>query len=193
MIRVARVASGLVFLLWLAGSPVMAQAQSDLTPTERALMEAAFAGELDAVERLVTEGTSVNTADPEKHSPLMWAAFNGHTEVVSYLLQQGAKIDAKDESGRTALMYASSGPYPETVEILLKKGAKVNVQGELEGFTALMTAAAEGQLKVVQLLLKHGADRTLKDKDGDTAESFAQQKGHPAVVELLKEPPQPSE
>ena len=193
MARVAKVISGLVSLLWVISVPVMAQAQADLTPTERELMEAAFAGELDAVERLVTEGTSVNTVDPAKHSPLMWAAFNGHTEVVAYLLQQGAKLDATDESGRTALMYASSGPYPETVEILLKKGAKVNVQGTLEGFTALMTAAAEGQLKVVQLLLKHGADRTLKDKDGDTAESFAQQKGHPAVVELLKKPSQPPE
>lgn len=193
MIRVAKIVPVLVVLLGLACSPVLAQAQPGLTPTGQALMDAAFDGKLDAVERLVTEGTSANTTDPEKHTPLMWAAFNGHTEVVSYLLQQGATLDAKDESGRTALMYASSGPFPETVKLLLKKGADVNTQGKLEGFTALMTAAAEGQIKVVRLLLEHGADRSVKDKDGDTAESFARQKGHTAVVELLKSSPEPSE
>jgi ankyrin repeat protein len=119
----------------------------------------------------------------------MWAAFNGHTPVVGYLLLQGAKLDAKDENGRTSLMYASSGPYSETVEFLLKKGADVNLQGTLEGFTALMTAAAEGQVEVVRVLLSHGADAKLKDVDGDTAESFASQKGHSAVVDLLRNPP----
>jgi ankyrin repeat protein len=104
-------------------------------------------------------------------------------------VEKGARVDTKDINGRTALMYASSGPFPETVELLLKKGANVNIQGELEGFTALMTAAAEGQVKVVRLLLLYGADSSLKDEDGDTAETFALQKGHSAVVELLRNPP----
>lgn len=52
-----------------------------------------------------------------------------------------------------------------------------------------MTAAAEGELEVVRLLLIHGANPKLKDVDGDTAQSFAEQKGHAAVVSLLKNPP----
>jgi hypothetical protein len=44
-------------------------------------------------------------------------------------------------------------------------------------------------LKVVHLLLTFGADPGLEDEDGDTAESFARQKGATAVVELLKSPP----
>jgi ankyrin repeat protein len=180
---------GLMLLLGPIGTPTMAQGQIGLAPNEQALMEAAFTGKLEAVEQLVSQGTSVDAADPEKHTALMWAAFNGHTAVARYLLERGAKIDAKDDNGRTSLMYASSGPYPETVELLLKKGAAVNVQGKLEGFTALMTAAAEGQVEVVRLLLSHGADAKLKDVDGDTAESFALQKGHSAVVDLLRNPP----
>ena len=175
-------------LIWSLGVPLTAQSATPLNPAEQALMEFAYLGELEKVKRLVSEGTAVDAADAEAHTPLMWAAFNGHTSVVGYLLKQGAKVDAKDKNGRTALMYASSGPFKETVELLLKKGADVDVQGALEGFTALMTAAAEGQLEVVRLLLAHGANAKLKDVDGDTAESFAVQKGHSAVVDLLRNP-----
>ncbi len=178
-------------LLWTIGVPATAQVSPGLTPKEQTLMQSAFAGELEVVRSLVSGGVSVDTVDPDKHTPLMWAAFNGHTDVVRYLLDEGAELNAKDVHGRTALMYASSGPFAETVELLLKKGSEVNVQGKLEGFTALMTASAEGQTEVVRLLLIHGADPGLKDKDGDTAESFARQKGHAAVVDLLQHPPPP--
>jgi ankyrin repeat protein len=71
--------------------------------------------------------------------------------------------------------------------LLLDRGADPNTRGTLEGFTALMTAAAEGQLDVVRLLLSRGADPSVKDEDGDTAMSFALEKGHPEVAELLRE------
>ena len=160
-----------------------------LTPSEKKLHEAAFSGTLEQVRLLLAGGARVDATDPDRHTPLMWAAFNGHTPVVRLLLDSGARVDTKDKNGRTALLFASSGPFEETVALLLKKGAAVDVQGTLEGFTALMTAAAEGQLRVVRLLLLHGADAALEDSDNDTAESFALQKGHTEVVELLRNPP----
>jgi ankyrin repeat protein len=173
-------------ILGLIGSPALAQRPSPEAVAESALMESAFNGKLDVVQQLVSAGISVNAHDPEQRTSLMWAAFNGHTPVVSFLLEHGAEVDAKDKSKRTALMYASSGPFKQTVELLLKNGADANVQGSLEGFTALMTAAAEGQLEVVRVLLAYGANADLKDQDGDTAQNFAEQKGHTAVVDLLK-------
>jgi len=158
-------------------------------PEEQALMEAAFNGQLETVRDLVSAGADIHAGDADRRTALMWAAFNGHTEVVAFLLDREAVLDAKDSNGRTALMYASSGPFTETVELLLKEGSEVNLQGTLEGFTALMTAAAEGQLEVVRVLLVHGADPNLKDKDGDTAMTFARQNGHDAVVALLANPP----
>jgi len=179
-------------LFWSLGVPLAAQDSTPPASAEQLLMESAYLGNLEEVKRLVSAGAVVDAADPEKRTSLMWAAFNGHTAVVEYLLEKGAKLDAKDSSGRSALMYASSGPYPETVELLLEEGADVNTQGTLEGFTALMTAAAEGQLDVVRLLLEHGADPSLEDEDSDTALSFAREKGHSAVVELLENPPRAS-
>jgi len=166
--------------------PLAAQTPVQLTPEEQALMEAAYLGKLEEVRRLVLDGIPVDVIDAERRTPLMWAAFNGHASVVDYLLDAGAEIDTKDSSGRTALMFAASGPFAETVGLLLKRGAEVNVQGTLEGFTPLMTAAAEGLADVVRLLLGAGADQDIKDVDGDTALSFAQQNGHTDVVALLE-------
>ena len=163
----------------------IAAQQAALTPAENALFEAAALGKLDDAKRLVAEGVLVDIVEPEGRTPLMVAAFDGHRHVVGFLLVEGAEVNHKDVNGRTALMYASSGPFVETVEVLLDAGAEINSQGLLEGFTALMTASAEGQLEVVQLLLERGADPTLKDVDGDTALSFAQQAGHTSVVLIL--------
>jgi ankyrin repeat protein len=191
MNRATRFLLVLPLVLCTIGAPIVAQPPRRMTPAEQALHQSAFDGKLEAVQFLVSEGVPVDTIDPENHTALMWAAFNGHTPVVRFLLERGAKLDATDVNGRTALLFASSGPFPDTVEFLLKKGAEVNAQGKREGFTALMTAAAEDQLDVVRTLLLYGADPGLKDVDGDTAESFARQKGHSQVVELLNDPPAP--
>jgi len=170
--------------------PGVAVAQS--SPEIDPLHEAAFAGNLEEVRRLLEEGVAVDVPDLEGRTPLMWASFNGHTAVNALLLENGAAINAREVNGRTALMYASSGPFAETVELLLEKGAEVNTQGTAEGFTALMTAAAEGQVEVVRLLLAYGANLDLEDVDGDTAESFATQNGHSQVVAALRDPTPPA-
>ena len=179
----------LVALLSSVTVHLAAQTPVQLTAEEQALMEAAYSGQLEEVRRLVRGGTSVKVIDEERRTPMMFAAFNGHAAVAEYLLDAGAEIDAKDSSGRTALMYAASGPFVDTVGLLLKRGAEVNVQGTLEGFTPLMTAAAEGLADVVRILLTAGADPDIKDKDGDTALTFAEQNGHSEVAALLENPP----
>jgi len=175
----------LISLSFLIPGVVGAQSAPQVEP----LHEAAYAGNLEEVTRLLEEGAAVDVPDLEGRTPLMWASFNGHTAVDALLLENGAAINAREVNGRTALMYASSGPFAETVELLLEKGAEVNTQGTAEGFTALMTAAAEGQVEVVRLLLAYGANLDLEDVDGDTAESFATQNGHSQVVAALRDPP----
>mgnify|MGYP001826430960 FL=1 len=182
-----KIISWLLLLSCLLPDWAVAQQSVEVEP----LHEAAFAGNVEEVSRLLEEGTAVDVSDPEGRTALMWASFNGHTAVDALLLEKGAAINARETNGRTALMYASSGPFAGTVGLLLEKGADVNLQGSAEGFTALMTAAAEGQVEVVQVLLAYGADPDLEDVDGDTAESFAIQNGHPQVVMALRNPPPP--
>lgn len=153
---------------------------------QQEVIEAALYGKLDTVEKALKDGYKVDSTDPEGRTVLMYAAFNGQTQIVQKLIGAGADVNALDKTGSTALMFASSGPYAETVQLLLDKGANINIADNNEHWTALMWAGAEGQAEVVKVLLKYKADPTLKEKDGDTAESFAATNGHTAVVAILQ-------
>ncbi len=151
------------------------------------IYDAALQGDIATVRSFLDKGFDVNRLDIEKRSLLMLAGFNGHTELCRMLIEKGAEVDVRDSNDRTALMFASTGPFVETVRLLLESGAEPNAVDKNERFTALMHAAAEGQLEVVQVLLEHGADKSVRDVDGDTAESFARQKGHLSVADYIRD------
>jgi ankyrin repeat protein len=160
-------------------------AEADDQQKEQSFRDAALNGQFETVESMVSENINVNGADPDGRTALMLASFNGHAGIVALLINNGAVLDLVDVFGRTALHYASTGPFLPTVEFLLKKGADPNVVDSEEHFTPLMFAAAEGHVDVVKILLEYHADPTLKDIDGDTAESFARTNGHDEIADLL--------
>ena len=153
---------------------------------QKEIVEAALGGNLAIVEKALAQGYKPDTPDREGRTTLMYAAFNGQNNVAERLIAAGANVNAQDQSGSTALMFAASGPFAPTVQLLLDHGAKINAVDGKEHWSALMWAAAEGQADVVELLLKNGADPSLKEVDGDTAESFAAKNGHTAVVKILQ-------
>ena len=165
---------------------VVAQETAKADPqAEELLRQAALEGNITAVSTFLDQGVAMDAVDEEGHTALMLSAFNGHKEIVQMLIDKDVNLDRRDFLGRTALLYASTGPFPETVKILLDKGAEPNIIDSDEHFSPLMHAAAEGNLDVVKLLLEYGADLSLKDIDGDDAESFARQAGHVEVADYL--------
>jgi ankyrin repeat protein len=180
-----------------SGSNTQEESQSVSTPkdvvasvmpsaTVKALMEAALAGNIEALKVFKGNGVNLAVTTPDGKTTLMLAAFNGHSEVVKFLIDDGVNVGAKDETGRTALMFASTGTDTKTVEMLLRNGAKVNEADGGEHFTPLMWAAAEGQTAICKVLLANGADPAMKDVDGDTASSFAGKNGHTELSDLVK-------
>src|SRR5919204_1849627 len=70
------------------------------------LFEACAAGELDRVERLLSESSaSVNTYSPDGWTPLHLAAFFGHQKIAELLIAYDADVTArsKNENGNTPL------------------------------------------------------------------------------------------
>ena len=147
--------------------------------------EAAYTGNTDEVMRALKAGVQPDISDENGQNALMLGAFNGHTGIVRLLAEAGVSVNVKDNTNRTALIFASTGPFPETVQFLIDNKVEINVFDNIEHFTALMFAASEGQLEVVKILMANGADASLKDIDGDTAETFARQNQHLSVAQYL--------
>uniref|UniRef100_I3RSE8 Poly [ADP-ribose] polymerase n=1 Tax=Drosophila buzzatii TaxID=7264 RepID=I3RSE8_DROBU len=157
--------------------------------SESHLLEAAKAGDLDAVRRIVLNNPhTVNCRDLDgRHStPLHFAAGFNRVPVVQFLLEHGAEVHAADKGGLVPLHNACSYGHYEVTELLVKHGANVNVS-DLWKFTPLHEAAAKGKYDICKLLLKHGADPMKKNRDGATPADLVKDSDHD-VAELLRGP-----
>ena len=90
---------------------------------ETALHRAAYRGNNDAVDLLLTKGASIAVMDEDNHTPLHHAALNGNTSTVELLLTKGASIEATTKDAETPLHFAARIGHTDTVELLLGKGA----------------------------------------------------------------------
>ncbi|MDQ7826208.1 MAG: ankyrin repeat domain-containing protein [Candidatus Eremiobacteraeota bacterium] len=126
------------------------------------LHKAAFKGNREVAELLISKGADVNARDPKGSSPLHISAsskdvvfnkniLNGRIEVAKLLISKGADKDAKANNGSTALHIA----------------------------------AQEGSLKIAELLVMGGADADARDNNGRTPRELAAEKKHPEIVDFL--------
>ena len=72
------------------------------------LIFAAFYGNHDIVQALLSHGANPNARDNSGITALTRASVKGHTAIVDMLLDAGADIDAQDNRGATALMGAAA-------------------------------------------------------------------------------------
>ncbi len=118
-------------------------------------LEAAWSGDLSAVNRFIANGYNVNTKTNRDVTALIVASGQGHQEVVQLLLSKGADANAKANNGATALTLAAMNGHQEVVQLLLSKGADVNAKAN-NGATALTLATMNGHQEVVKLILAKG-------------------------------------
>ena len=151
------------------------------------LCAAVKSGNHAAVERLLEAGdVDTNAMDHAGHSALSIAVASGFTEVAALLIVHHADVAAAGAHGATALHVASQKGDTVAVELLVQHEAPLNAQDE-NGATPLCRAAFDGQLACVSLLMLAGADVGVQAR-GLTAQQLAEQKGHKAVVALLRDP-----
>lgn len=175
-----------------AGADVNAKEEGGMT----ALMIAAKYCNVNIVQLLLDRGADLERRDNGGETALMFAAkkgspfpmregLPGYTEILKTLLKQGAEVNARDKDGKSALYYAATYGHADHVKLLLDNGADVNVVGLKVPWTPLIAASYYGHTEIVRLLLEVGADTTVRDRDRQTALSYAQQQGHKEIVGLL--------
>jgi ankyrin repeat protein len=126
------------------------------TALDKALYEAAEAGELRDIEELLKTGASPNAVLEGDGTPLLGAARKGHLAAVSLLLNRGADPNVVAPGDGSALIVAAAGGHAEVVALLLDRGADPNLGVPGDG-NPLIMAAGEGRVEMVSYLLSRGA------------------------------------
>ena len=154
-----------------AGGDVNAKNKVTTTP----LYWAAYEGQKEIVELLITNGADVNlrsgmvvkTKDGSEgnkmaqeimnnRTPLDMAILREHTEIAELLIAKGTDVNAKSNRGYTPLHEASKKEKTEIIELLIAKGADVNAK-DADGKTPLDRAIMNRIDEIADLLRKHGA------------------------------------
>jgi ankyrin repeat protein len=137
------------------------------------LHEAAWRGDVAAIERLLNGGAEVDATDDMGATALYWAALGGH---------RSGPHDCAGEDGAR----------PETIAALLALGADPNAQdrrpkglGRSSGWTPLFVALHHEQFNSARVMLEHGADPNLLSDQGLSVMSMAAQEGAPRELVAL--------
>ena len=160
------------------------------------LLDAAAAGDLKEVGRLIKAGCAIDQRDDRDDrwgmTPLMCAAEAGHETVLKELLRRGAKVNLKDKGffgsggGYTALHYAVRGEHLTISKVLRKAGADVNAIARDASGTPLMQAVEKRNMRLVKMLLQAGADPNIRDKGvGATPLHIAAHEGYGDIANAL--------
>ncbi|KAJ6149578.1 hypothetical protein N7471_000777 [Penicillium samsonianum] len=160
---------------------------------------AASNGHLSVVKMLLDHGVEPLQHDEEGQTPISLAALNGYTEVVKLFLDYS--IDPNPDIGnKIPLTEASYGRHHETVELLLNRGAHPDPMNNY-GRTPFLWACYNGSIEIVRTLLDHSVVKTgasgafnnycidfgRRDDQGNTAVSYALDRGHHDIIQLLRE------
>jgi hypothetical protein len=181
----------------LAIAPIHAVAQSSgvrgSSRLNRALYEAAAAGDIADMERLVRAGSDPNGRVSGDGSPLIGAARNGRLDAVRWLLDRDADPNMPVSGDGNPLIMAAREGHLQVVTLLLDRGARINqvVPGDEN---ALIQASGRGPLETVKLLVSRGGDvnaRVWVDEgragsgEWRTPLTMARQGGHAEVAAYL--------
>jgi ankyrin repeat protein len=134
------------------------------------LIEAAAAGDREAVSRLLDEGAKVEAADASGRTALVAAAYGNHVEIAEALIEAGADVNAQDASRQSAYLIATSevGDDLRLLELTLANGADVDAKDSYVG-TGLIRAADRGHSAIVRRLLETDIDVDHVNRLGWTA------------------------
>ena len=157
------------------------------------IIDAAKAGNIEAVKQHLATGADVNAKDEGGVTPLHGAAIEGHKEITELLIAAGTDVNSKNVVGMTPLHYAAQQGHKETAELLIANGADVNVLAN-DGTTPLDWARAvwillspeikAAKKEIANLLRKHGGKKGKEWKAAGNSIHSAASAGH---IEAVKQ------
>ncbi|XP_047644596.1 serine/threonine-protein kinase TNNI3K isoform X3 [Phacochoerus africanus] len=157
-------------------------------------------GHHDIVKYLLQSDLEVqpHVANIYGDTPLHLACYNGKFEVAKEIIQISGIESLTKENIFSETAFHSACTYGKSIDLvkfLLDQNViSINHQGR-DGHTGLHSACYHGHIRLVQFLLDNGADmnlvacdpsRSSGEKEEQTCLMWAYEKGHDAIVTLLK-------
>ena len=177
-----------------SGTQVAAGTSRRAAALDRALYEAAEAGDVADIDSLLNAGANVNAVIHGDGSPLIGAARKGKSAIVVRLLDRGADPNMPVSGDGNPLIMAAAAGHTDVVSLLLDRGARIDEVVPSDE-NALIQASGRGRLDVVKLLVSRRAninirlwvEETSQTRGGEWRSplSMARKGGHAEVVAYL--------
>jgi ankyrin repeat protein len=141
-------------------------------------------GQIEAVQRLLEVGASLDIPDSLGMNPIHIAAHRGKLETLHLLFKHGANVEQIGFGGSTPLFYAIMGDHHGLAKILLEEysaNAFTTATGSGKG-SLLHIAAHLACAWAVDMLVNAGLDVNTTDAYGKTPLKYAVENDHIMVV-----------
>ena len=102
--------------------------------------------------------------------------------------EAGADLEgSRDDKKRSTIHWAALGGKVESVKFVLDKDPScLDRPTGVSGWTPLMCAVQTQKFEVVEMLVLAGADRSLVDREGETAFAMAKKEADKRITKLVK-------
>jgi len=137
---------------------VPAQPLKPFSEADKALINAALTGNLEAAKHAIVNDANLNVEGSGRWTPMHFAAWGGYNEVVKLLITKEADLNAEDVNGKTPIDWAKG----KTADLLRKYGGKTSEE------LSIHVAAERGNITVVKQHLAAGENVNAKDRAGKT-------------------------
>ncbi|MEI7743448.1 MAG: ankyrin repeat domain-containing protein [Chloroflexota bacterium] len=117
------------------------------------LHEAAAAGDVGAIERLVVDGLPIDARDDNGRTPILCAVMARQSAAVRCLIDAGADVDIRDDNLANPFLYAGAEGLLDILRLVNEAGADPAITNRYGG-VALIPACERGHVDTVRYLLE---------------------------------------
>ncbi|KAK1238953.1 hypothetical protein MKX08_006014 [Trichoderma sp. CBMAI-0020] len=144
---------------------------SNLDEAYLCLRDAASAGHINIVHKLLNASVAVSKPDDQEHTPLQLAAMFGHSDIAKEL-----SASASQEDQQAALLLALQIGDPKVVRSLIRSGTPLTRTKSGKSFIHL--AVESGHIQVFQELLEAEGTRLIFQREQEKLINIAAERSH---------------